>query len=197
MVREVCSGEKQSGHMEAVGYDLYCKMLNEAVRLLKGEEVENSDFDTTVDISMDAYIPSSYIRNEYIKLDMYKRIAAVENEEECMDIQDELIDRFGDIPKAVQNLLSVSLIRVMAHHVYATEVSGNKQEIKITMYQRANINVENIPKLLEKYKGVLTFTAAEEPYFTYVERKKVNKDMDAVLNTVKILLNDIKILLVS
>lgn len=190
-------GEKQSGHMEAVGYDLYCKMLNEAVRLLKGEEVENSDFDTTVDISMDAYIPSSYIRNEYIKLDMYKRIAAVENEEECMDIQDELIDRFGDIPKAVQNLLSVSLIRVMAHHVYATEVSGNKQEIKITMYQRANINVENIPKLLEKYKGVLTFTAAEEPYFTYVERKKVNKDMDAVLNTVKILLNDIKILLVS
>ena len=190
-------GEKQSGHMEAVGYDLYCKMLNEAVRMLKGEQVENTDFETTVDISMDAYIPSSYIRNEYMKLDMYKRIAAVENEEECMDIQDELIDRFGDVPKAVQNLLAVSLVRVLAHSVYATEVSGNKQEIKITMYQRASVKVENIPKLLEKYMGALTFTAAEEPYFTYVERRKVNRDMDAVINTVKILLNDIKMLLVS
>ena len=189
-------GEKQSGHMEAVGYDLYCKMLNEAVRLLKGEEVENTEFDTTVDINMDAYIPSSYIRNEYLKLDMYKRIAAVENEEECMDIQDELIDRFGDIPKAVQNLLLISFIRVLAHSVFATEITGNKQEIKITMYKNAEIKVENIPQLLEKYKGILTFTAAEEPYFTYTDRRKVNKDMDDVLNTVKILLNDIKMLLV-
>ncbi len=190
-------GEKQSGHMEAVGYDLYCKMLNEAVRLLKGEEVENTDFETTVDFNVDAYIPTSYIQNEYIKLDMYKRIAAVENEEECMDIQDELIDRFGDIPKAVQNLLSISLLRVMAHSLYVTDVSGNKQEIKLKMYRNAQVHVENIPQLLKQYGGRLKFTAGEEPCFTYTERNKVNKDVDAVFNTVKILLNDIKLLLVS
>ena len=190
-------GEKQSGHMEAVGYDLYCKMLNEAVRLLKGEEVENTDFETTVDFNVDAYIPTSYIQNEYIKLDMYKRIAAVENEEECMDIQDELIDRFGDIPKAVQNLLSISLLRVMAHSLYVTDLSGNKQEIKLKMYRNAQVHVENIPQLLKQYGGRLKFTAGEEPCFTYTERNKVNKDVDAVFNTVKILLNDIKLLLVS
>ena len=190
-------GEKQSGHMEAVGYDLYCKMLNEAVRLLKGEEVGNTDFETTVDFNVDAYIPTSYIQNEYIKLDMYKRIAAVENEEECMDIQDELIDRFGDIPKAVQNLLSISLLRVMAHSLYVTDLSGNKQEIKLKMYRNAQVHVENIPQLLKQYGGRLKFTAGEEPCFTYTERTKVNKDVDAVINTVKILLNDIKLLLVS
>ena len=114
-----------------------------------------------------------------------------------MDIQDELIDRFGDIPKAVQNLLSISLLRVMAHSLYVTDLSGNKQEIKLKMYRNAQVHVENIPQLLKQYGGRLKFTAGEEPCFTYTERTKVNKDVDAVINTVKILLNDIKLLLVS
>lgn len=91
-------GAEQHGHMEAVGYDLYCKMLNEAVKHLKGE-MEEETFNTTMDLNVDAYIPDSYIPNEYQKLDIYKRVAAIENEEEMEDMLEELIDRFGDIPK--------------------------------------------------------------------------------------------------
>ena len=102
-------GEQQHGHMEAVGYDLYCKMLNEAVKSAKGETVEES-FDTSIDIELDAYIPNGYIANEYQKLDIYKRIAAIENEEEKDEMLDELIDRFGEPPRSVQNLLTVAQI---------------------------------------------------------------------------------------
>lgn len=90
-------GAQQSGHMEAVGYDLYCKMLNEAVKQEKGIGVEES-FDTTVDVEMDAFIPPSYIPNETQKLDIYKRIAAIENDSESDEMLDELTDRFGDPP---------------------------------------------------------------------------------------------------
>ena len=88
--------------MEAVGYDLYCKMLNEAVRHLKGEQKEEN-FDTALDVDVDAYIPPSYIPNEFQKLDIYKRIAGIENEEESEEMLEELIDRFGDPPKSVEN----------------------------------------------------------------------------------------------
>ncbi|MGN1084912.1 MAG: transcription-repair coupling factor, partial [Lachnospiraceae bacterium] len=88
-------GAEQSGHMEAVGYDLYCKLLNDAVRELKGDEPAGEEFDTAVDLEADAYIPETYIRNEMQKLDMYKRIALIRSEEELSELQDELIDRFG------------------------------------------------------------------------------------------------------
>ena len=190
-------GEQQHGHMEAVGYDLYCKMLNEAVKALRGEAKEEVSFDTTIDLNIDAYIPSSYIKNEYLKLDMYKRIAAVESEEELMDMQDELIDRFGEIPKPVENLLLIAHLRALAHSAYVTEVSGNKQEIRITMYPKANVTVEKIPDLISRYRNELKFTAGESPYFTFIDRKNTNSDMQKTLNSVKILLNEIKMLLVS
>ena len=79
-------GAEQHGHMEAVGYDLYCKMLNEAVKQLKGEMEEEETFTTTMDLNVDAFIPASYIPNEYQKLDVYKRIAAIENREEMEDM---------------------------------------------------------------------------------------------------------------
>ena len=99
--------------MEAVGYDLYCKLLNEAVLALKGQK-EDEGFETVVDCDIDAYIPASYIKNEYQKLDIYKRISGIENQEEYMDMQDELIDRFGDIPKPVENLLLIAQIKAMS-----------------------------------------------------------------------------------
>ena len=100
-------GAEQHGHMEAVGYDLYCKMLNEAVRHLKGEQKEEN-FDTALDVDIDAYIPPAYIPNEFQKLDIYKRIAGIENEEESEEMLEELIDRFGDPPKSVENLLWIA-----------------------------------------------------------------------------------------
>ena len=92
-------GQAQSGHMEAVGYDLYCKMLNEAVLRLKGELKDEDEFDTTLDLDINAFIPSTYVYNEYQKLELYKRISSIESKDEMEDMTDELIDRFGEMPK--------------------------------------------------------------------------------------------------
>ena len=120
-------GMSQHGHMEAVGYDLYCKMLNEAVQNLKGIHT-TVDFTTVIDLDVDAYIPAEYIVNETQKLDIYKRISAIETEDEYMDMQDELLDRFGDIPKSVENLLVIARVRALAHKCYVTEVLVKEKE---------------------------------------------------------------------
>lgn len=115
-------GEAQSGHMEAVGYDLYCKMLNEAVLTLKGEQPEEESFETSLELQVDAFIPATYIRSEFQKLDMYKRIAGIENAEEYADMQEEMIDRFGELPNAAENLLRVALLKAEAHRAGITQI---------------------------------------------------------------------------
>lgn len=155
-------GEAQSGHMEAVGYDLYCKMLNEAVRQLKGGP-EAETFTTLIDLNVDAYIPEYYIKNEYQKLDIYKRIAAIESEEELEDMTEELIDRFGDIPKKVQQLLVIASLKSLAHSVYVTAIEQKGEEIRFTMYEKAKIDPSGIPKFLDSYKNDLIFRAEEPP----------------------------------
>ena len=158
-------GAQQSGHMEAVGYDLYCKMLNEAVKQEKGIGVEES-FDTTVDVEMDAFIPPSYIPNETQKLDIYKRIAAIENDSESDEMLDELTDRFGDPPKSVTNLLSIALIKVLAHQAYMKEVVERGNTVRFVMYEKAAVNPAKIPELLSKYDHALKFIPDQKgPYF--------------------------------
>lgn len=158
-------GKQQHGHMAAVGYDLYCKMLNDAVRNLKGEQIEEG-FNTAVELDADAYIPPSYIMNEYQKLDIYKRIAGIETQAECDDMKEELLDRFGEIPKSVDNLLRVALIRVHAHRLYIIEVRGKGGELKCTMKQDAKIKVEGIGNLIMESRTGLRFEAKGTPYFS-------------------------------
>lgn len=188
-------GAEQHGHMEAVGYDLYCKMLNEAVKHLKGE-LKEEPFATTVDLDIDAYIPSSYIPNEYQKLDIYKRIASIENEEEMDDMLEELIDRFGDVPKKVVQLLNIALLKSLAHSVYVVSIEQKGDAFKFVMYERANVHVERISQLIEQYKGALAFKVDVNPYFTYQKKGKNKKDKDEdVLELVKNVLIGIKSLL--
>jgi len=182
-------GAEQHGHMEAVGYDLYCKLLNQAVQALRGKRTEEEDFETVVECDIDAYIPVSYIKNEYQKLDIYKRISGIENDEEYMDMQDELLDRFGDIPKAVENLLTVATLKALAHRAYVTEVKVNRQEVRLTMYQKAKLDTAGIPGLIEKYKGALKFQMADTPYFLYTDRRNKNKDCNAMMDLAKELLD--------
>ena len=183
-------GAEQHGHMEAVGYDLYCKLLNEAVQALKGGQTEIEEYETVVDCDIDAYIPSSYIKNEYQKLDIYKRISSIEDEEEYLDVQDELLDRFGDMPRAVDNLLVVAALKATAHKAYITEVNVNRQEARLTMYRHAKLNTEGIPELIAKYKGDLRFQSGEEPYFLYRDRNK-NKDCSAMMEKTQVLLKEL------
>ena len=173
-------GAEQHGHMQAVGYDLYCKLLNEAVLALRGKN-EAEDFETVVDCDIDAYIPPSYIRNEYQKLDVYKRISGIENQEEYMDMQDELIDRFGEIPRSVENLLKIADLKALAHQAGVVEVDVKKQDITIQMYQKADLDVSGIPALMEKYKGTLTFRTGDVPSFYYRDVRQKHTDCETML----------------
>ena len=186
-------GAEQHGHMEAVGYDLYCKMLNEAVKHLKGE-MEEETFNTTMDLNVDAYIPDSYIPNEYQKLDIYKRVAAIENEEEMEDMLEELIDSFGDIPKKVETLLAVASLKAIAHSAYVTAVEQKGERFTFSMYEKAKVQPQKIPGLLEQFKGDLTFKAdAENPCFLYEKKSRNKKEKNTdVLAVVKNVLIGIK-----
>lgn len=193
-------GEKQHGHMEAIGYDLYCKMLNEAVLECKGEKVEES-FETSVDVNIDAYIPATYIRSEFQKLEMYKRIADIEKEEEWMDMQEELVDRFGELPKAVENLLGIVLVKALAHDVYVTQIKQKQTNfVELTMYEKADVQVDGILDLMSNYGGRLKFTPQHPPVFSFQWRKgKGNQKIDPseMLEETKRLLMDMKVALLE
>ena len=190
-------GAEQHGHMEAVGYDMYCKMLNEAVKHLKGELSEEDTFTTALDVNVDAYIPDSYIPNEYHKLDIYKRIAAIESEEEMDDMIEELIDRFGDIPKKVELLLEVARLKNLAHQAYVTEVTQKGVTYTFRMYEKAKIHVERIPDLLKQFPEALSFKAdISDPKFIYQRKKKTKRgDVENPIEVVKKVLIGIKGLL--
>lgn len=189
-------GAEQHGHMEAVGYDLYCKMLNEAVRHLKGETEEEESFATTIDLDVDAFIPSSYIANEFQKLDVYKRIAGIETEEEMDDMLEELIDRFGDPPRKVQQLLKIAMLKALAHSADIVAVEQKSEKYRFTMYEKAKVDVRRISELLASYKGAMQFKAEAVPYFEYQKKGRSQKEKDEnVLELVKNILNDIKSLI--
>ncbi|MCH4190930.1 MAG: transcription-repair coupling factor [Butyrivibrio sp.] len=166
-------GQKQSGHMQAVGYDMYCKMLNEAVKKLKGTETleEQEEFATSIDLDVDAYIPTKYILNEEQKLEIYKRIASIENQGESDDMRDELVDRFGEVPEAVDNLLRIALLRVRAHHLYIVEIKGGNGEISFEVSRNAHIDSAGIPKLLKGFGQKLSFKTSGKPLFLYQYKK--------------------------
>jgi len=182
-------GVKQHGHMQAVGYDLYCKMLNEAVKNLKGISTVE-DFNTTVDLDVDAFIPPSYIMNEVQKLDIYKRIAGVETQAECDDMKEELLDRFGEIPTAVHNLLRISMIRVMAHKLYMTDVKGKNGEIQFILKPDAKIAAENIPVLVKKHDKFNFNYKMLRFIKRYVKCGVVEKDAQTLLGITEELLRD-------
>ena len=189
-------GEEQHGHMEAVGYDLYCKMLNEAVADLKGIETQG-DYETLVDIDVDAYVPATYIRSESQKLDVYKRIATISNEEELSDMMDELIDRFGEIPKTALTLMKTAYLKAKAHNAYIMEIKGNRKDIRIKMYPAAKINPAGIPDLIKKYGSRMKFTNGEQPYFTYYFSKEDIKNTDSYLESIERVINEIETLKMS
>ncbi len=190
-------GARQHGHMEAVGYDLYCKMLNEAVKNLKGEKTEEQ-FETTLELNVNAFIPPTYIPNEFQKLDIYKRIAVIADREESEEMMEELIDRFGEPPRSVENLLAIAQLRAKAHDCYYTEIKENRDKIKFAFYFQAKINPANIMQMAEKYEGALTFVRdMKTPYFEYSKDNNTRLKALGILEQVEMILNDTRELLVD
>ena len=181
-------GAQQHGHMESVGYDLYCKMLSEVVSEEKGEE-KVQDFETAVEIKINAYIPGSYIPDEMQKLDIYKKIASIVNEEDYLDLQEEIEDRYGNIPEHVYHLLDIALIKSMAHQIYITLVSENQKVISFKFKADAPLDPEAIPELAHKYGRKFKFVAGTEPAIK-INLEDVNKK--ELLANIKSILHDLK-----
>lgn len=132
-------GPEQHGHMAAVGYDLYCKIVEGAVKEARGEK-EPVKVDTVVDIPIAAGIPSRYIQHESERLSMYKRIALIETRDDLYDVQDELIDRYGDIPKDTANLMDIALIKADCSRVGVTQLRLKNGEIRFVFDKHAPID---------------------------------------------------------
>lgn len=147
-------GTSQHGHIAAIGYDLYIKYLNLAIKKLRGYEVKE-DIDTRVDITVDAYIPDDFAPDEYIKMDLYKKIAAVENEEMKSELIDEIVDRFADIPKSIVNLIDISEIRSMAKEFSITSINEVGGDFRIEFLNDKVINPQWIADIYKKYKNRL------------------------------------------
>ena len=155
-------GSAQHGHMAAVGYDLYCRMLEDTVKLITGE-IKEEPVETSVDIKVDAYIPSEYIEDESQKIEIYKKIASITNEEDVLDIRDELIDRYKDIPLAVQNLISISYIRSIAKELYVEDISDTGKEIRLTFKDKSKITEKMVKAVISKYSREITFKIGNKP----------------------------------
>ncbi len=168
-------GAQQHGHMEAVGYDMYCKLLDEAVKELKGETFE-AEFETQIDLNISAYIPPFYIKNEEQKLDIYKKISIIKNEDDYFDIQEEIEDRYGNIPKSVHKLLEIVLLKAKAHSKDITAVIQKQQNLVITFRGDANIDPGLIIKAVAKRPQRYMFTSATNPYVTVKMKESENLD---------------------
>ena len=158
-------GKAQHGQVEAIGYDLYCRMLEAAIKEKRGLPPER-DEGCEMDMNIDAFLPPSYIVNELQKLDMYKRIAAIRNEADAGDMRDEMKDRFGGIPIEAERLIQIAELKAVASSEYITKVSGRDGNLSLTMDRNAPVDVDRIPYLLNDYGGDLRLKTVGDPVFT-------------------------------
>ena len=133
-------GEAQSGHIESIGYELYCKEIDRAVRMLKGEDVGEDLSDITIDLPVRASIPADYISDESLRLEAYRRIAGIMDPDDTMDVTDELTDRYGDIPDEALELINVSEIRAHAEYLGVSQIGLAGSRIQIRFSDKARLH---------------------------------------------------------
>lgn len=158
-------GKEQHGHMEAIGYDLFIKMLEETLQELKGETTVKR-VETSIELQINAYIPETYISDENQKIEMYKKIASISSQQDLFDIEEEIEDRFGDIPTTVRNLLSIAYVKQLAQVCGISNISQRNNNITIKFKTDKFIKAQTAMQIASDYKGRILFTASEQPYFT-------------------------------
>ena len=181
-------GEIQSGHMEQVGYDTYCKLLDEVVKEMQGTEVKEEK-EIQIDINLSSYIPDTYIEDQAQKIEIYQDIALCRNDKDIEDVIDEIIDRYGSMPKEVENLIEIARIKILAREASVIKVTQKEKSIMVNLDKDdIKIDEEKIKVLLEKYGTKLRFSAGVEPYITL----KINeKDEEKIISQIKELLQAI------
>jgi transcription-repair coupling factor (superfamily II helicase) len=180
-------GSSQHGHMASIGYDLYCRMLEDTVKLLRGE-IQKEPIETILDIKVDAFIPESYINDELQKIEVYKRIAAMEGLDDYNDIREELEDRYSKIPEPVYNLMDIAYIKSQAKSIFIEEIKETAKEIIFKFAQGESEYKGTFKILMDKYKSSVVLKFGSNPYFAFKVRcmKKENK-----LEYIKEVFNDI------
>ena len=173
-------GGEQHGHMDAVGYEMYCRLLDEAVRHLELDICGDSPpeaFETTIEINIDAHIPNYYIADEKQKLDIYKKISHIKTERDYYDVQEEIEDRFGTMLKAVQNLLDVALTKAMAHSQGIISLIQRGDQVIMTFKGDADIDPNKLLSVVNGSRGKLTFKLAVNPMVMYHCKKGEEIDL--------------------
>lgn len=176
-------GTEQHGHMMNIGYELYCKLVDDAVRALGGEIVNPDREETSIEIDVPAYIPETYISDELLKLQMYKKIAAIRDEEDHTEVIDELIDRFGELPTEVENLVKVSHIRAMAEKAGILRIHEEQKKIVFDFHEKNQLTPERVSKLSAEFGMGILIHAGVKPFI------KINHNGKNKLHQVNIFLN--------
>ncbi|KEI09968.1 transcription-repair coupling factor [Clostridium sp. K25] len=169
-------GAAQHGHMASVGYDLYCRMLEDTIKLVRGE-IDKEPIETTVDLKVDAYIPSNYIKDEVQKIEVYKKIANIDSEQGMMEIREELEDRFSDIPSSVDNLINIAYIKTIANKLGVIEVKEKLTEVIIKFSNKEYINQNLVKAIIIKYSKNVMFKLGDEPSLGYNIRKVKKEEL--------------------
>jgi transcription-repair coupling factor (superfamily II helicase) len=181
-------GSSQHGHMAAIGYDLYCRMLEDMVKIIKGE-IEKEPIETTVELKVDAFIPGDYISDEMQKIEVYKKIAAISSFDDMMEIQDELVDRFSDIPLPVENLMNIAYMRSIAKALGIEEIKERRGELWFQFESKDWIKNELVSALIGEYSKSISFKEEKKPTLVYklmdAKREELISRVRAILETMK------------
>ncbi|MGN1269427.1 MAG: transcription-repair coupling factor [Clostridia bacterium] len=179
-------GEMQHGHMEQVGYDTYCKLLDEVIKEMQGIEVQVEQ-DVQIDLSISSYIPDNFIENSSQKIEIYQNIALCRTEEELQNVIDEVIDRYGKIPKELENLIEVARIKQLARKANILKVSQRESNV-VFYFIKENVKPEMINILIKKYPMQIKFSNGIEPYVTLKIKENTDKD---IIKKIKEFLNEV------
>jgi len=166
-------GEMQHGHMEQVGYDTYCKLLDEVIKEMQGIEVVEEQ-DVQIDLAVSSYIPDNFIENSSQKIEIYQNIALCRTEEELQNVIDEVIDRYGRLPKELENLIDIARIKQLARKANILKIAQRENGI-VFYFVKEKIKPEMVNTLITKYPMLVKFSNAVEPYVTL--RIKENEDI--------------------
>ena len=177
-------GEMQHGHMEQVGYDMYCKLLDQVVKEMKGIQVEE-EIDVQLDLDVSSYIPDEFIEDSNQKIEIYQEIALCKNEDEIKDITDSIIDRYGNMPKEIEKLLDIARIRNACRAKNIIKVAQKSDKV-IFYFDEKTFDFSVVDKLLKKYGMRIKFSPAKNPYVTY-KLKNIND----ILKEIKEFLQDV------
>ena len=185
-------GAQQHGFMDSVGYDMYCKLLEEAVADVRGIELEERS-ETSVSLNISSFIPKDYIRGENYRIEMYKKISMVYSQEDAYDVYGEIQDRYGSVPECVENLIEISLIRAIASECGISEVKQKEKNIVLVFDSDKKLDIEIVGKLIAIHKDMLLFSPTSNPYLTIRNNgKNIIKNIKIVLHSLKTLKADKK-----